>query len=312
MNVDIPADVAGNLARLAKELQRDKPRALDLPDVMPDGTDIDSVESLAALMGKSLLVASYVVLSTDAYPTLKKDAATLYEREVKAMQAGDDNSDGIALMVQVPWDVANKIAYPGGLPPEELHVTVAYFGNVPIEGDPQFDNIEELGRQFAFYARDVCREVEQFDVQLNGITRFSTGSLDPVVVNADSSELEVLRRGAVKWAQDYPEFALSTEHGYTPHMTLGYIDPEDPMPIERWEPVTFRATTMIVAYGKLYRHIALGDGSVMMAKDIFTGAGSVPPKHQHIDNIVQRAHRLSLRDELLRPKRRRSKKKDKK
>ena len=136
-----------------------------------------------------------------------------------------------AIVALVPTEeIANAIAIngDGALPPSELHVTMAYLGDVS-----QFDRDKTLSM-----LREHAHNTQPIAAKLNGVTRF-TETHKPnehaVVLNVDAPEIETLRRDLVDM------FGLNSDtHGFTPHMTLSYIPsdsdglpdvilPEDPV-----------------------------------------------------------------------------------
>lgn len=163
-----------------------------------------------------------------------------------------DYSGGVALMLRVPEDAVAQ----GGFPPETSpapHLTLAYFGDV--------DETDALTTrdEFLAYGRRVAAETMPFELTLNGITRFSGDEDgDPLVVNADAPEVEDARRRAM----DEAPIPVRRTHGFSPHVTIAYLSPDESNPIDRWDTVTAPITELIVAWGEDESVVRLGDAQV--------------------------------------------------
>lgn len=280
-----------------RRVARGEVRESTLPDALLDGTPITSVTDLATATGKTLLGASVLALNNGI---LVEEAKDLYQRwATPVVLAPPPASDamGVALMLKIPEDTD----IPGSaVPPEDRHITILYIGDGSL-----YEDIDEFGAMFTAYAREVARQHLPFDVSLNSVTRFSTpndSGMDPVVVNADAPELEDLRRTAIDMLQDsgIPNRYEQT-HGYTPHMTLGYLPEDAENPFDRWEPFDVRVTEIIAGVGGEHRVVALGDGTA--TKDVYHGEGSVPitantsnrVRRSGRPQVLNRARRCRLR-----------------
>jgi 2'-5' RNA ligase len=87
---------------------------------------------------------------------------------------------------------------------------------------------------------------------ISGHARFTGGSDgDVIVALADSPALDVLRRDAEN-ALAVRGITLPSEHGFTPHLTICYLEPGDPDPVGRLDafPVTFPAVAAEYGTGR--------------------------------------------------------------
>lgn len=159
-----------------------------------------------------------------------------------------DFSDGI--MVAVYPDpaaadaVAAHIAGPDDTTPrEELHVTLAYLGKIGGSAPTEQEVIDS-----------VTRAVEgqpALEGEIGGIGQFPAGEDGaPTYAPVDVPGLGLLREQIVSELGD----VVFNDHGFTPHMTLGYnigiIDPVPPTPV--------KFTEVRVVYGNSQRAITLG------------------------------------------------------
>lgn len=135
--------------------------------------------------------------------------------------ATPDYSDGCMIALYPPLELAEQLAVDGGLPADELHVTVAYCGNAAdVDGDVLREAVAELAARRPFTA------------QLAGLARFTGGNKDVLVVLVDSPDLEDLRRDTLH-ALHERGIEVPREHGYTAHMSMIYLEPDDPPPWDR-------------------------------------------------------------------------------
>ncbi len=135
-----------------------------------------------------------------------------------------DNSCMIALYPSLTD--AHDISIPDGLNPEELHVTLAFLGDLKVEQKDLLD--------FLFY---VASNNFLIRASLNGIIRFSNDdNLDPFCLSVDSFALCKLRELLVRELKQWLGVEVIKNHGFTPHMTLAYILKDAIMPFLRVEP----------------------------------------------------------------------------
>jgi len=145
-----------------------------------------------------------------------------------------DYSGSCMITLYPPPDAAQKLAVPGGLAPDVIHLTVAYTGDA---ADVDAGRLASVAQ--ALSARPaVAGTVSEH-------ARFTGGSDgDVIVALVDSPDIDALRRDAEAALADQG-IALPSEHGFTPHMSICYQDPGDPDPVGRIEsfPVTFGSVT---------------------------------------------------------------------
>lgn len=127
---------------------------------------------------------------------------------------------GVMVALYPPKDLAGELAQPGGEPADQLHVTLAYLGHA--------DELGDLGPlRAALAALAVGRE--QLAGTIGGIGLFpaSDSSEGRAVAWApvDIPGLAELRQAVVRVLRAL-ELEPSTAHGWTPHLTLGYLAPD--------------------------------------------------------------------------------------
>lgn len=124
----------------------------------------------------------------------------------------------------LPATIASQLALPNGESPDALRLTLAFLG------DTAGDDLVALTKQFADSNQPVTGRI-------NGIARFAgNDSQDAVVALVDSPELAEFRQNLIEFLTgNGVEPVLN--HSFIPHITLAYIEPDSPLPIETIEPV---------------------------------------------------------------------------
>ncbi|MEV6798534.1 2'-5' RNA ligase family protein [Micromonospora rifamycinica] len=135
----------------------------------------------------------------------------------------------------IPGDVAAKLAVPGGLPADELHITLAYLGKALTDAQRA---------QVADIVADVAAAYPPLAGQVGGLGQFPAGDDGvPVWVPVDVPGLAELRHDLVQrlTAAGLP---VDGGRGYTPHLTLTYLAAgDDPPPPVAPTAVAFDALT---------------------------------------------------------------------
>jgi SPP1 gp7 family putative phage head morphogenesis protein len=169
-----------------------------------------------------------------------------------------DYRDGTMLALYPDPALAKEMAVPGGLPAEELHVTVAYTGKV--------DQADQARLRFA---AEVAARRAPITAMLSGHARFTGGAKgDVIVALVDSADLDELRRAVVD-ALTEQGVAVPADHGFTAHMTLQYVAPEDADPVGRLaaRPVEFGALSVV--YGEDRDDVPFDDGLAALAREAY-------------------------------------------
>jgi 2'-5' RNA ligase/phage head maturation protease len=155
--------------------------------------------------------------------------ATWSAVELKA--AEQQTGRGVMVALKVPQDVAEQIAHPDGTPAENLHITLAYLGDVEdLGGHP--DDLRDI-------VTPAVNDTGPLAGSIGGIGRFpDSGDGVPTWVPVDVPGLAELRqRVAQALSTSVYSDHVRDNHGFTPHITLGYNMPDlDPVPAT---PVTF-------------------------------------------------------------------------
>ncbi|HMM95389.1 2'-5' RNA ligase family protein [Phycicoccus sp.] len=154
-----------------------------------------------------------------------------------------DDPTGVMIALYPSFDVATQLADIIGddaQPVGELHVTLAFLGELDEVDDP--DALIEIVRGFA-------EDAAPIDGTYSGFGRFTIPDGDAFYASVDVPELSAFREDLLDLLDD-EGVAWRTDHGFTPHTTLAYLDPDEPNPFDRMDeviPVTFDMISVAVA-----------------------------------------------------------------
>ena len=162
----------------------------------------------------------------------------------------------------LPTDVAKKLAVPGYETPTKLHLTLAYFADV---SDIDREALVNVLTGFSRYAGVL-------EGKISGIGRFigdAPGSTkDAVYASFDSPRLPEFRQSLIE-NLERAGFDADPTHGFSPHITLAYVDrgkaspcdtvPALPIRFEEISLVTADARTdfPLTARGRMYETIEI-------------------------------------------------------
>lgn len=169
---------------------------------------------------------------------------------------------GAGAMVALYLDptVANQIVQPDGNPAEELHVTLAFLGDGSVADSMIGDQgaIDRMVNEL----KDHIAGSGVITGSIGGIGVFPPSAADgptPVWVPVDVPGLTELRQAVVAGCEA-AGFPQNSEHGYTPHVTLGYDLPSlEPVAST---PVAFDQVFLVVGGQRV--PIPLGSSSAPM------------------------------------------------
>ncbi|MFJ4342710.1 2'-5' RNA ligase family protein [Streptomyces sp. NPDC088915] len=194
--------------------------------------DLDLYEVSPVLHGAHPLTRSIEVKS-DAVSRVGglEHKATWSSVELEQKTAESQTGRGAMVALYPPRDIAEQIAQPDGTPAEDLHITLAYLGDAADLGAPA-DDLHDL-------VAEALRAATPLKGTIGGIGTFpDSGDGIPTWVPVDVPGLAELRQAVTAALATSPYgHTVRTNHGFTPHITLGYdLPPTGPVPST---PVTF-------------------------------------------------------------------------
>lgn len=170
--------------------------------------------------------------------------------------ADDPKLTGVMVALFPDPEAAKKIAVRGGDDPEQLHVTLAYLGKTSdAAGDGL--TLESATSQIVAAAQAAAATYQPLSGTVGGVGKFpDQGEGVPVIALVDVVGIGAVREAVVD-ALEAGGLPVKTDHGFTPHMTLGYNLDLDLIPDS--EPVPVEFTHLVVAVGGTHTRIPLGD-----------------------------------------------------
>jgi len=154
----------------------------------------------------------------------------------------DEEHTGVMVAFFLPPDVAQELAVPGGEKPEALHITLAYLGDVDGISDP--DRLKAVLRAWA--ARRPFIEGT-----ISGTGRFDAGEdgMEAFYASFDAPALPAWRQELVGELEAHA-FPVRKDHGFTPHITLAYLEKGQPAPVDGVKSQKVRFDRLALALGE--------------------------------------------------------------
>ncbi|MFE1289637.1 2'-5' RNA ligase family protein [Streptomyces sp. NPDC058751] len=177
---------------------------------------LDLYEVSPVLHGAHPMTRSLEVKSAALSGEGVEHKATWSAIELDYKDAEQQVDRGAMIALYLPRDAAERIAQPDGTAPRDLHVTLAYLGDAAaLGGHP--DDLTDL-------VRSALTDANPLEGSIGGIGRFpDSGDGEVTWVPVDVAGLTELRtRIADALRQSVFSDKFREDHGFTPHVTLGY------------------------------------------------------------------------------------------
>jgi 2'-5' RNA ligase len=164
---------------------------------------------------------------------------------------------GVAAMLYLPADVAKRLAVKGGEKAEDLHLTLAFMGDTAEIGKDALAKAQQA-------CEGVCSKAKPVAGRISGLGRFNASKnsdgKDVLYASVDSPALTELRQEMVK-ALEGAGVPANTEHGFMPHVTLAYVDPDAEAPIAKLADIDVTFDSLTLAIGDQHHVMPLGAAS---------------------------------------------------
>ena len=149
-----------------------------------------------------------------------RNAIHAASRGIEFMVAGPDHTTGVMVCVRPTDEQIAQIVHSDGLPPEEIHCTLAYFGTTDELDNP--DQLQEI-------IREVASEFEPLAGEISGVAVFEANELRPLVALVDVPGLGAVRDKFMRAAKAAlgEDHQPMENHDFSPHITFGYEASED-------------------------------------------------------------------------------------
>lgn len=151
----------------------------------------------------------------------------------------------------LPRPIAEQLAVEGGEKPEDMHLTLAY---VPgAGGGMDADNKQKVLDALS----DFAGRYNPMTGVVGGLGRFfasgTSDGKDVIYSSFDAPELPDFRQDLVRCLEGVG-FPPSRAHGYTPHITLAYVDPDMDAVFAHGESVNVTFPWLHVRFGETTSH----------------------------------------------------------
>lgn len=154
---------------------------------------------------------------------------------------------GVMVALMIPPEIGKYLAVKGGEPVEKLHVTICYI--------PKIANDKKKIVALQEALAPLSKSIGPITGRVGGYGRFeasdSSDGKDVLYASFSSPGLEALRRAVLKCVED-AGLTASNAHGYTPHITLAYVDPEEKMPKKMKTTLPFPIDKLTIGIGDEY------------------------------------------------------------
>lgn len=232
-------------------------RAAKRGEAQPTFTSALLPRSVAIYVGEAL---------ADAYTPedVRAIFAEARRREAASETAnGEPKHSGVMVAFMVPPDVAERLAWDGGEPADELHVTLAFLGDRADMMPRQQERLQAVVREYA-------DEHEPCIIEIKGVGTFppspSSDGKTPIFADVDSPALQRWRAGLVDALKAAHLPLDETFKDYHPHITLKYADKSEPLAPphtvkEAIKGLSFAANRITVALGDEQSDYRVGNDS---------------------------------------------------
>lgn len=140
------------------------------------------------------------------------------EELIRRQAAAVDRGDGVMVALVPPREVAEQLAMTGGQPVDDLHITLAYLGNASDYTREQLKLLPQVVGAWAVRHKPVT-------VRIGGVGKFNNPYKGQHVLWAapDIPGGAQMHADLARYLEGHG-YRLPSEHGWTPHMTLAYVD----------------------------------------------------------------------------------------
>lgn len=257
LNADPHANVAAMLKQMLDEAQK-------LHEMAPHAMSEHRLEVLqhtseqyqrASTGGSHTAHSSHTGHSHHAHRTVESDRPQVLQQHT-----------GIMIAFMLDQATAEKLVLPDGEPVENLHVTLAFMGD--MNDEPQAGKLHPVKTLSSL--QTVLSALTSFEAPLQGhvggLGRFINPDTDvtPVIAQVNVPGLQEWRRRLVGLLEISGYF-IAKDFDYLPHITLAYIPADAPMPVESVEPLPLTFDTLCLAVGDDRYYYPMGAGYVTRA-----------------------------------------------
>ncbi len=197
---------------------------------------------------------------------------------------------GAMIALFLPTSIGAKFVLnqPNATPLNELHITLAYLGKADKLADWQIEHLHEV-------IKLISEHHPPLQGNINGCGRFCNDDDggDPFFIIPDLPKLPALRQIVTDFIDSRCEIEPSTDHGFTPHITLTYVPHSDPNPFNSVEltPITLPTISFVLADKRYDYPFTMGVSNISKAALI----EKMGARHTKAENeLIQKMHDVAL------------------
>jgi hypothetical protein len=166
-----------------------------------------------------------------------------------------DEMTGVMIGLWLDQATAQLLAVPAGEAPEQMHITLCYLGDLTALDPLVVARAKVVAEMFAGYSGPLTGRI-------SGYGRFQNGDdgMDVFYASVDMPGLEDLQDD-LSDALEQAGIGYSAAHGFQPHITLAYLSPDAPNPLDRVPLLGIIASSLTVCAGSERIAIPLGNGA---------------------------------------------------
>ncbi|MFE0490146.1 2'-5' RNA ligase family protein [Streptomyces griseoaurantiacus] len=155
---------------------------------------------------------------TDFFRKALRQAAKKPQEPVQHQAAAVDNSGGVMVAIVPPREIAEQLVLAEGQPADDLHITLAYLGQASDYTREQLMLLPQVVSAWAVRQKPTT-------VRIGGIGKFNNEDKGQHVLWAapDIPGGAQMHASLAHFLEGHG-YRLPSEHGWTPHMTLAYVD----------------------------------------------------------------------------------------
>lgn len=175
----------------------------------------------------------------------------------KTVDEPEQEHKGVMLALWVPGGVAKSLAIEGGNNPDDMHMTLGYFGK--LGRDISHEQADAMFKCVSMAAK----RARPFKGAISGMGRFAgtntSDGKDVLYASVDLPGLAKFRTELMDEMQKCSGVVKSELHDFTPHITLKHINEDEPSPVQKIarQEVTF--SHIVLAVGNDRKMVSLGE-----------------------------------------------------
>ncbi len=198
-------------------------------------------------------------LHTPPAPSTARDSKRQYHSSGAASGIGEaaaaqrpailEQHTGMMIAFMLDQFTAEQLAIAGGEPANELHCTLCYMGDMaePPEDGKRYPHTAT--EQIKALLTDFATKESPLAGRITGLGRFQPAETEthPIIALVDMPGLAELRTRLAQ-ALAVENYFVASNHGYTPHITLAYVDQDASLPVENIPmlPLVFDTITLAI------------------------------------------------------------------